>query len=117
MQRIRNPKESAVYRSLHTPFGYPLVAGLGLPTEQKYSTRHGDITDIWKLQCENGKGKILSVKGVEVVEVDTGLCSGCGGGGGGKLTESCREAHEADPCARKSSEEYWGQESGDLFAE
>ncbi|KAI5780825.1 hypothetical protein EDC01DRAFT_667362 [Geopyxis carbonaria] len=67
---VRNPKESAVYRSLHTPPGYPLVSGLGLPAKEKYSNRSGDIRDIWKLAIEKGKGKLLSVKGKDLVEHD-----------------------------------------------
>ncbi len=67
---VRNPKESAVHRSVHTPLQYPLVAGLGLPTEQKYSTRNGDIRDVWKLAVEKSKGTILSVKGKELREHD-----------------------------------------------
>ncbi|TGZ77156.1 hypothetical protein EX30DRAFT_323949 [Ascodesmis nigricans] len=65
---VRNPKESAVYRSTDTPFGYPLVSGLGLPAAQKYASRTGDIRDIWKLAIEHGKGKMQSVKGKEVVD-------------------------------------------------
>ena len=67
---IRNPKESAVYRSQQTPHGYPLVSGLILPGVQKHSTRSGDIRDIWKLAVEKGKGKILLVMGVSVEEHD-----------------------------------------------
>jgi hypothetical protein len=67
---VRNPKESAVHRSLQTPPGYPLVTGLGLPSAQKYTTRGGDIRDIWKLAVEKGKGKLLTVRGSTVVEHD-----------------------------------------------
>ncbi|KAL7274957.1 hypothetical protein RUND412_002111 [Rhizina undulata] len=65
---IREPKESAIHRSLYTPFGLPLVTGLGLPTEKKYVTRDGDIRDIWKLAVEKGNGKMISVKGDDAVE-------------------------------------------------
>ncbi|KAF8540352.1 hypothetical protein BDD12DRAFT_734836 [Trichophaea hybrida] len=67
---VRNLKESAVYRSLQTPPGYPLVSGLQLATAQKYSSRSGDIRDIWKLAIEKGNGKLLSVKGVSIEEYD-----------------------------------------------
>jgi len=36
----------------------------------KYSTRGGDIRDIWKLAVEKGKGKLLSVKGTIIKEHD-----------------------------------------------
>ncbi|CCX10488.1 Similar to Long-chain-fatty-acid--CoA ligase 3; acc. no. O95573 [Pyronema omphalodes CBS 100304] len=67
---VRNPKESAVYRSLQTPVGYPLVSGLQLPSVQKYSSRSGDIRDIWKLAIEKGKGKIIVAKGKDVEKHD-----------------------------------------------
>jgi hypothetical protein len=71
---VRNPKESAIYRSLQTPPGYPLVSGFQLPSTQKYSSRSGDIRDIWKLAIEKGKGKLLTVKGANVKEDDIRKC-------------------------------------------
>ncbi|PWW72786.1 hypothetical protein C7212DRAFT_301266 [Tuber magnatum] len=70
VSRVRNPKESAVHRSTLSPPGYPLVSGLGLPTDQKYRTRDGDIRDVWNQAVKEGKGKVLSVKGSEVKEFD-----------------------------------------------
>ncbi|KAG0133723.1 hypothetical protein HOY82DRAFT_500927 [Tuber indicum] len=67
---VRNPKESAVHRSTLSPPGYPLVSGLGLPTDKKYRTRDGDIRDVWNQAVKEGKGKVLSVKGSEVKELD-----------------------------------------------
>lgn len=72
---IRLPKESAIYRSLETPQGFPLKTGLALKTEKSYSTRDGDIRDVWNLAVEKGKGKVLSVKGVTITEVDIGKCA------------------------------------------
>lgn len=68
--RVRNPKESAVHRSTNVPYGQPFVTGLNLPTETNYSTRDGDIRDIWKLAIEKCNGKILSVRGADIHEID-----------------------------------------------
>ncbi|KAH0606332.1 uncharacterized protein H6S33_003993 [Morchella sextelata] len=67
---IRNPKESAVHRSNNVPSNQPFVTGLNLPTEQKFQIRDGDIRDIWKLAIEKGNGKMLSVRGADVHEID-----------------------------------------------
>lgn len=70
---VRNPKESAVYRSVSAPPGQPFVTGLGLPTATKYQSRDGDMRDIWKLAVEKGNGKMLSVRGADVHEIDMSL--------------------------------------------
>lgn len=69
MSRIRNPGESAIYRSTSCMHGYPL-AGLRLPTEHKTRTRDGDMRDIWSQAVEKGGGKVLSVRGSDVKELD-----------------------------------------------
>lgn len=79
--QVRQPRESAVYRSLETPPGYPLKTGLSVkdPGAPAYSGgRDGDFRDIWKrvtgelpLEQQNAtapEGKILSVFGKEQVE-------------------------------------------------
>lgn len=48
---VRQPGESSVYRSLESPHGYPLRAGLGVkdPGAPKWSSgRNGDLRDIWR---------------------------------------------------------------------
>ena len=48
---IRQPGQSAVYRSIEIPYGYPLRAGLGVkdPGAPKWSSgRNGDIRDMWR---------------------------------------------------------------------
>lgn len=81
---IRQPGESAVYRSIEIPYGYPLRAGLGVkdPGAPKWSSgRNGDIRDVWR-QAARGplkddgtsagpKGKFYTVLGREkVIERD-----------------------------------------------
>ncbi|KAK9476748.1 hypothetical protein V1514DRAFT_344383 [Lipomyces japonicus] len=44
---VRNPDESAVHRSVLTPFTYPLVSGLNI--RDGHSFRDGDLRDIWHL--------------------------------------------------------------------
>jgi hypothetical protein len=81
---IRQPGESAIYRSIEIPYGYPLRAGLGVkdPGAPKWSSgRNGDIRDIWR-QAARGPlkddgtpagpaGKLYTVLGREkVVERD-----------------------------------------------
>jgi hypothetical protein len=77
---IRQPGESAVYRSLEVPYGYPLRSGLNVkdPGAPKWSSgRNGDLRDIW-IQATRGplkedgssagaKGKIFTVLGREKV--------------------------------------------------
>ncbi len=81
---IRSEGESAVYRSLETPHGYPLRSGLGIKDEKAPrwgSGRDGDLRDVWRTaiagvrgqdgQPTGQKGKILTVRGKEeIVEHD-----------------------------------------------
>ena len=81
---IRQQGESAVYRSIEVPYGYPLRAGLGVkdPGAPKWSSgRNGDIRDIWRTAVRGqlnddgsptGKrGKVITVLGKErVIEHD-----------------------------------------------
>jgi len=77
---IRHPGESAVYRAVDVPHGYPLRAGLGVkdPGAPKWSTgRNGDLRDIWRQAVrgpvnEDGssagpRGTIVTVLGREKV--------------------------------------------------
>lgn len=75
---VRQPGESAIYRSLDTPHGYPLRSGLNVkdPGAPKWTSgRDGDLRDIWQ-QAANGPitsdgseseviGNIFSVLGKE----------------------------------------------------
>jgi hypothetical protein len=77
---VRQPQESAVYRSVEIPYGYPLRSGLNVkdPGAPKWSPgRNGDLRDVW-IQAMRGplkddgsvagpKGKILTVFGREKV--------------------------------------------------
>ena len=48
---VRQPKESAVYRSLETPHGYPLKSGLSVKDagQPKWASgRDGDLRDVWR---------------------------------------------------------------------
>lgn len=77
---VRQPGESAVYRSLESPHGYPLKTGLNVkePGAPKWSSgKDGDLRDIWR-QVVRGvhsgeglskghRGKILTVFGKEEV--------------------------------------------------
>lgn len=48
---VRQPKESAVFRSLETPHGYPLKSGLNVKDagQPKWTSgRDGDLRDVWK---------------------------------------------------------------------
>ncbi len=52
--RVRQPGETAVYRALETPHGYPLKSGLGIrdPGQPKWTAgRHGDLRDVWRRAC------------------------------------------------------------------
>lgn len=77
---IRQPGESAIYRSIEIPYGYPLRAGLGVkdPGAPKWSSgRNGDIRDVWRQAArgplaEDGtsagpKAKLYTVLGREKV--------------------------------------------------
>lgn len=78
---VRQPGESAAYRSLETPHGYPLRSGLNIkdPGAPRWTGgRRGDLRDIWKAAVrgevsENGvvsgkQGKIYTVLGKKAVE-------------------------------------------------
>lgn len=81
---VRQPGESAIYRSLESPHGYPLRSGLAVRDADapKWSSgRDGDLRDVWRQAVrgavtpegvETGiKGKIMTVLGREqVVEHD-----------------------------------------------
>ncbi|KAH0556129.1 hypothetical protein GP486_005936 [Trichoglossum hirsutum] len=75
---VRQPGESAVYRSPETPDGYPLRTGLGVkePGAPKWSSgKNGDLRDVWRQTTRGalddageptGKtGSILTVLGKE----------------------------------------------------
>lgn len=77
---VRQPGESATYRSLESPHGYPLRSGLGVkdPGAPKWTSgRDGDLRDVWKQalkgvhgpdgQPTGEKGKVLKVLGREGV--------------------------------------------------
>ncbi|KAF2744911.1 hypothetical protein M011DRAFT_479384 [Sporormia fimetaria CBS 119925] len=77
---VRQPGESAIYRSPETPHGYPLRTGLGVkpPGTPMYSSgKDGDLRDIWrrvtgeipleKSSDATTKGKIMTVLGKEQV--------------------------------------------------
>lgn len=74
---VRQPGESAIYRSLEAPHGYPLRTGLNVkdPDAPKWqSGRDGDLRDVWKqalrgpLEGDGKKARIISVMGQETVE-------------------------------------------------
>ena len=81
---VRQPGESAVFRSLEAPHGYPLKSGLSVKDQDapKWSSgRDGDLRDVWRQAvrgvvtadgAETGlRGKISTVLGTEqVVEHD-----------------------------------------------
>jgi len=75
---VRQSGESAIYRSIEVPHGYPLRAGLGVkdPGTPKWSSgRNGDLRDIWR-QAARGpvkddgspdgeKGKFVTILGTQ----------------------------------------------------
>lgn len=78
---IRQSGESATYRSLETPYGFPLRLGLNVkdPGAPKWTAgRRGDLRDVWKAAVRgalnadgtvSGKqGKIYTVLGKQAVE-------------------------------------------------
>lgn len=77
---VRQPGESAIYRSLEAQHGYPLRSGLSVKDRDapKWSSgRDGDLRDVWRQAVrgvvtadgvETGlRGKILTVLGTEQV--------------------------------------------------
>lgn len=77
---VRQPGESAAYRSLETPHGFPLRSGLNVkdPGAPKWTAgRKGDLRDVWKTAVRgaaadgklSGKqGKIYTVLGRRAIE-------------------------------------------------
>lgn len=72
---VRNQGESAVYRSLETPHGYPLRAGLDVKDVDapRWSAgRNGDLRDVWRIftrgNYEGANCKIMTVFGKEEVD-------------------------------------------------
>lgn len=75
---VRLPGESAIYRALDVPYGYPLKSGLNIkdPSGPKYAGgRDGDLRSVW-LRAVRGEadaqeqptgkvGKLFTVRGVE----------------------------------------------------
>ena len=70
---IRFPGESATYRSLEVPQGYPLRSGLNVldPDAPKWTTgKDGDIRDIWR-EALRGGSSLLTIHGTSsIVEHD-----------------------------------------------
>ena len=77
---VRQPGESAIYRSLEVPHGYPLRSGLNVKDENapKWSSgRDGDLRDVWKQALKGAtgtdgkstgeRGRIMSVLGKEEI--------------------------------------------------
>ena len=76
---VRQPKESAVYRSLEIPHGYPLKSGLNVKDagQPKWTSgRDGDLRDVWKRAVsgpvdadgkptEEKAGKVITTYGKE----------------------------------------------------
>jgi hypothetical protein len=64
---VRQPRESAVYRSTEVPHGYALKTGLSVrePGAPKWTAgRDGDLRDVWR-EAANTKSTILSIHGKE----------------------------------------------------
>lgn len=69
---VRQPKESAVYRSTDSAYGFPLRSGLNVkdPDTPKWAPgRDGDLRDIWRSAVAGGsqgeKGIIMTISGKE----------------------------------------------------
>ncbi|KAL8922794.1 MAG: hypothetical protein Q9172_003428 [Xanthocarpia lactea] len=66
---VRQPHESAVYRSLETPLGYPLKSGLNVkqPGAPKWAAgKNGDLRDVWRKAAggpTDGEGKAAGEPG------------------------------------------------------
>lgn len=78
---VRQPGESAAYRSIETPFGFPLRSGLNvkdLGAPKWSSGRRGDLRDIWNVAVRGAlnqdgtasskQGKIYTVLGRQAME-------------------------------------------------
>jgi hypothetical protein len=85
---VRNPGESAVYRSQSSPHGMELNTGLNVrdPGISKWARgRDGDLRDIWRRvvdgptdesgKLKGEKGRIVTILGSEhVIEHNLGMC-------------------------------------------
>lgn len=78
---VRQPGESAAYRSLETPYGFPLRSGLNVkdPGAPKWTSgRRGDLRDVWKTAVRGGlnpdgsasgkQSKVYTVLGRKAIE-------------------------------------------------
>ncbi|KAF4556571.1 Hypothetical protein D9617_1g084490 [Elsinoe fawcettii] len=72
---VRQPKESAIYRSMEASHGYPLRSGLNVqdPGAPRWAAgKDGDVRDIWRSAINGGqngeKGLIMTVHGKEAAE-------------------------------------------------
>ncbi|KAH8702238.1 hypothetical protein BGW36DRAFT_336653 [Talaromyces proteolyticus] len=74
---VRQPGQSAAFRSMEVPHGYPLRSGLSVkdPEAPKWSGgRNGDLRDIWRAAARGStseagqRGKIYSVLGKTAIE-------------------------------------------------
>ncbi|KAG8627755.1 hypothetical protein KVT40_003628 [Elsinoe batatas] len=72
---VRQPRESAIYRSMDASHGYPLRSGLNVqdPGAPRWAAgRDGDVRDIWRSAIAGGqngeKGLIMTVYGKEAAE-------------------------------------------------
>jgi hypothetical protein len=68
---VRQPRESAVYRSTEVPHGYALKTGLSVrePGAPKWTAgRDGDLRDIWREAANStAKPTLLSIRGRESI--------------------------------------------------
>lgn len=65
---VRHPRESATYRSVEVPYGYPLRTGLNVkdPGAPRWSAgRDGDLRDIWREVLRDPAAVIMTVHGKE----------------------------------------------------
>lgn len=81
ISHVRQPGESAIYRSSEVPQGYPLRTGLNVKSSDAprwTSGRDGDLRDIWRQALGSGgvgqegdkTGKIVSIMGKDAQEHD-----------------------------------------------
>lgn len=70
---VRQPKESAVFRSLELPHGYPLKSGLNVKDagQPKWTSgKDGDLRDVWKRAVSgpvDADGKPTGVEAAKVI--------------------------------------------------
>lgn len=80
---VRQPGESAIYRSQEVPHGYPLRTGLDVKDEDTpkwHPGRNGDLRDVWRQAAKEQKptdaestpqpSKIHAIMGKETTEVE-----------------------------------------------